>query len=254
MYYVYFITNKLNGNYYVGRTNNLHERLLKHFAQLNKKNHPNHKFQKDFTTKEDFEITYIEVEDRDESFNLENEYLQLDDEKMYNIIKESKPQVCLDNHPDRVEILKNRQKTAKKINDSLTPEQRKERYARNGEANGMYGKTHTEEVKKAISELNKGNSYAKGSVRSEEHRKRLSEIASERVGELNPFYGKKHSEETKKKIAEKNKGRKPPNTKIVLIGEVEYESLTEAGRQLGVATGTVLNRIKSKNYPEYRYK
>ena len=53
-----------------------------------------------------------------------------------------------------------------------------------GERNGFYGKKHTEEVKKLISEM-----------------------ASQRVGELNPFYGKTHTEEVKQKISEQRKGK-----------------------------------------------
>ena len=51
-----------------------------------------------------------------------------------------------------------------------------------GEKNYFYGKKHTEEVKKM-----------------------LSEKAKLRIGDKNHFYGKKHTEETKRKIAEKNR-------------------------------------------------
>jgi group I intron endonuclease len=71
-----------------------------------------------------------------------------------------------------------------------------------GSKNGMFGKTHSLEV-----------------------RKKLSELATKRVGELNPnygngkailgknnpFYGRRHSDETKKKISEAKRGAKHKN-------------------------------------------
>lgn len=50
-----------------------------------------------------------------------------------------------------------------------------------GDKNHMYGKHHSEETKRKLSELNKGKN--------------------------NPFYGKKHSDESKKKISNKRKGQ-----------------------------------------------
>lgn len=55
-----------------------------------------------------------------------------------------------------------------------------------GEKNGFYGKTHTNET-----------------------RKKLSESASKRTGEKNPFYGKSHNDETRSKISKANSGRHP---------------------------------------------
>lgn len=47
----------------------------------------------------------------------------------------------------------------------------------------------------------------KGRVFSEEHRKKLSNSAKERIGDKNPFYGKIHSSDTKDKISQANKGK-----------------------------------------------
>lgn len=92
--------------------------------------------------------------------------------------------------------------------------------------NPMYGKHHSEETKKKLSEAAKGRpSPNKGKHLSEETRKKLSEVhKGKQAGEDNPMYGKHHSlssiqkmsdakkgkklsEETKKKIGEANKGR-----------------------------------------------
>jgi hypothetical protein len=60
-----------------------------------------------------------------------------------------------------------------------------------GEANGFYGKHHTEETKQKIGEKSKERNQ----------------------GELNPFYGKHHSEETKQKM----RGRKKSQEEIEKI-------------------------------------
>lgn len=60
-----------------------------------------------------------------------------------------------------------------------------------GEDNPFYGKHHTEETKRTLSEKNTGR------VASDEERRMRRRINS---GENNPFYGKSHTQETKAKI------------------------------------------------------
>lgn len=62
---------------------------------------------------------------------------------------------------------------------------------RRGKDNGFYGKTHTEEAKKKISERNRGRK------RSEEAKRKISEA----------HLGKPKSEEHRRKIGEKSRGR-----------------------------------------------
>lgn len=89
---------------------------------------------------------------------------------------------------------------------------------------GMYGKKHTEETKKKMSESSKGNQNCLGRVLSEESkqkisekhlgkklsektRKKISENHHDISGKNNPMYGKKHSPETIEKLKEKAKNR-----------------------------------------------
>lgn len=60
-----------------------------------------------------------------------------------------------------------------------------------GEDNPFYGKHHSEETKRIISEKNTGR------IATEEERKMRRKI---NLGDKNPFYGKKHSNETKDRI------------------------------------------------------
>ena len=67
-----------------------------------------------------------------------------------------------------------------------------------GENNPMYGKKHSEET-----------------------RKKMSEHHADVSGENNPFYGKKHSEETRKKMSDAIKGMHFYNNGIVQIRSFE---------------------------------
>jgi len=93
---------------------------------------------------------------------------------------------------------------------------------------------------------------------------------SEWMKKNNPFKGKRpspeeierftkmsklpKSEEHKKKISDSLKGTKPGNMRKVSVNEIEYESLTDAARKIGIPTSTMKNRLKSKNKKFNKYK
>jgi len=90
---------------------------------------------------------------------------------------------------------------------------------RSGEGNGFYGKTHTEEAKRRISEANKGrlqplDEKAKqiaaiiGRKREPFSKEWRAKMSESKQGEKNNRYGVKVSEETKQKQREKAIGRK----------------------------------------------
>jgi len=62
------------------------------------------------------------------------------------------------------------------------------------------GHIKSEEIKRRISEKLKGRKLALGSRRTEEHKQRIS---IERTGEGNPMFGNKHNDETKQRMREK---------------------------------------------------
>ena len=81
-----------------------------------------------------------------------------------------------------------------------------------GEKSHNFGRKHSEETKKLISENNVGT---KGMKLSEETRKKMSDNSGRanlgKCGELSHLYGRKHSEETIKKMSESAKGSKNHN-------------------------------------------
>jgi len=90
---------------------------------------------------------------------------------------------------------------------------------------GMYGKKHTEETKKKMSDSLRGNqnclgrilsedtkskisSSHKGKILSESTKNKISENHHNVSGEKNPMYGKKHAPETIEKMRQKALARK----------------------------------------------
>lgn len=75
-----------------------------------------------------------------------------------------------------------------------------------GKKNGMFGKTHTEEVKSHFSKIRKGHNHRpKGTyTHSEEVKGKISQAVK---GEKNSFFGKTHTQQTKDIISENRKGK-----------------------------------------------
>ena len=70
---------------------------------------------------------------------------------------------------------------------------------------GMYGKEHSEETKRKISDSRKGkntgeNHHMYGKKHSEDSKEKIKEARKKQVGENHPMYGKKLNEEHKEKL------------------------------------------------------
>lgn len=162
--YIYVITNTINGMKYVGQTNNPYSRWKRHISTAKNKS-----------------CTF-------------KSYLYSAMEK-YGIINFTFEviEICSLNLVNEREIF-----WIQKLNTNVP-------YGYNitkgggalyQEDNPFYGKQHSEETKKKISQKNKGRKW------TEKQRKKMREI---NLGENNPFYHREHNEETKLKIKEKNK-------------------------------------------------
>jgi hypothetical protein len=119
-----------------------------------------------------------------------------------------------------------REKISKKLKGIKRTEEMKEHLSTvnkgrlSGEKNGMFGKTHSEEAKKKISQavknrtfwVQKGKTYEEIQSDSEAAKKR-KEAHSNWMKKNNPFKGKKHTEETKQKMRLKAQQRELNKTK-----------------------------------------
>lgn len=121
----------------------------------------------------------------------------------------------------------------------------------NPQYNPMYGKHHTDEAKKRISEANKGYHH------TDEARQKImkSKIGAKnpnygKRGELSPLFGTHRSDNTKEKISKANKGKfvgaKNPAAKrvICLSSQKVYSTGKEAAEDFGVSPGTITTRCQ----------
>ena len=179
MFYIYEITNNLNGNNYIGQhhTNNLNDKYMgsgKALCNAKKK-----------YGIENFSKKIIAVcETKENADILEKVFIKiyrLDGKAEYNIAEGGSGAIL---YGDKNGFYgKHHSEETKKILS--------EKCANFGESNGFYGKTHTEETIEKIRKCHLGK------VPSESARKHMSESQK----------GRKHSEETKRKISESNKGK-----------------------------------------------
>ena len=257
---VYKISNTLSGRYYIGYSTNINKRFTVHRSKLKKNCHDNIFLQRAYGLDGEDKFIYEIIHrcnTEKEAKEIELQYLTdlTIRDKLYNLNYNNSGGDLLTTHPNKEAIRDKISKSCAETISKMSAEERKEKYGQNGEKNGMYGKTHTEEARKKFSEVHKGNKYCKGKKATNETRQKISEIAKKRIGEKNPFFGKHHTEETKEKLREKRYGFIPTNAKEVIIDNIKYISITEAGRQLGICTPTILWRLNSKNpkFNNYKY-
>lgn len=258
---VYKISNKKSGRFYIGYSTNIERRFCVHRSKLKNGCHDNIFLQRayDLDGHDAFKFEIIHLcETEEEAKEIELEYLtdlSIRD-MLYNLNFNNSGGDLLTNHPNKEAIREKILKSHAETMDKMSEEERRQKYGKFGERNGMYGKTHTDEIKQKLSEIKKGNTYFKGKTFSEETKKKMSEYRKgKNIGEQNSFFGKHHSEETKQKIREKNKGNIPPTAIEISVDDKIYISITEASRQLNIPTPTILWRLKSKNpkFNNYKY-
>ena len=258
---VYKISNILSGKYYIGYSTNINRRFTVHRSKLKQKCHDNIFLQRAYNLdgEDKFKYDIIHICDTEEDAK-EIELQYLTDlnirEQLYNLNYNNSGGDLMTHHPDKKKIREKIVNSFKETLNNMTSEEIKQKYGKCGERNGMFGKTHTEEVKKMNSKLKKGNTNFKGCKHTEESKQKMSEIRKNKnTGENNSFFGKHHSEETKQKIREKNIGNIPPSNKEITIDDFFYISISEAGRQLNIPAPTILWRLNSKNpkFDNYKY-
>lgn len=237
---IYKIKNLVNGKCYYGSSKNIKKRWKTHLNQLNIGKHHNIHLQRSWVKygKESFMFEIVELCDEKVLLEIEQKYLDLN--SGYNIGIKSIGGDNLSKNPNKAMIVKNITESVKKRYDLMTDDEKKEKYSRPMETNPNWkgGVSYNYcECGEKIKPINKTCIKCRN-----------------KSGENNPFFGKQHSIDTKKKLSEKRLGKKPTNMKQVMIDNVIYESLTEANRQTGIPTPTILWRINSKNkkYENYQ--
>ena len=255
VYFIYLST----GHFYIGSTGQFDKRINNHFNQLRSGTHYNLNLQKAWNkTNGSFMVSSIQTSSRDEAYQLEQESIAraLNSPRrnlLTNIGVNSRGGDNLSNHPKREEIIHNRTRSQKEYLLSLTPKEKKDKYGMPGLLNPMFGKNHSDETKRKISEYNKGHSYNKGCKLSSEHVEKIRIRQRLRTGAKNSFYGKKHSDSTKAKLRSKLLGKLPINLRPITADGLEFKSCADAARYFNISQGLVTYRIKSNKYPSWSY-
>jgi group I intron endonuclease len=239
---IYRIINKVNGKCYYGSSNNVEKRWVRHKNELNKRKHINIILQRAWDKYGSDNFIFELVESCDESLLIEIEQKYLDLKPEYNIGVKASGGDNLTNNPNRSEIISKMTKSIKDRYNSMTDDEKKEKYSKPKDKNPNW---------------KGGKTFCKCGNRIDSKNKTCV-VCVDRNGENNPFYKKKHSEETKKIISEARKGNyhgKQNNS--IIIDEITYRSAGVASIILGIPMTTIRWRVKSdkpkfKNYKYFR--
>lgn len=313
---IYRIKNKLNEKCYYGSSKNIEKRWRRHKNELRKNKHINTYLQNAWNKYGEENFVFEIIEECDESLLKEIEQKYLNTNPEYNIGLLASGGDNLSNNPNKNIIIEKIKKGSIDWVNSLSDEEKKEKYSkpldknsnwkggisfvyclvcgkkihqyakyckkhvvydREKEKNSFYGKTHTDEFKKKLSELRKGkyngnqnktiivddveyNSYGEAS--------KLLNIPLAtirwRVLSKNPKYknyqfkGKEKETYSEKEQSERlsipQKGKQTNFNKPFTIDGVEYRTLKEASDMLGIHQMTIKGRLKSEKFGNYIYK
>lgn len=248
----YKITNTGNGKVYIGATSNLRDRIQHHDWDLRHGRHSNKEMQADYDENPDaFRFDVLELCDPGTLAELERKYIS-----EYDSMNPA--------HGYNRESGGNKDKTISDETKKIWSEHRS-----NGGA-GMFGKHHTEEAKRKISEKHKGRRLSEESIRKMAETKRGKKMslearmkmsASRKGRKLSPEHiaamvaarkGFKHSEESKKKMSLARLGKymgeeNKYHTDVICIetGEL-FHGVNEAGRKKGVSATHISAACKGK--------
>lgn len=186
--YIYKITNKINYLCYIGQTVNFDERVYNH--KRAKENSILHHTIRKYGV-ENFIFEILERWPKETLAEREKTWIAFYNTfegEGYNMTPGGEGYAGKD-HP--MYGKKHTEESKRKMSES-----------RKGDLNHFYGKTHTEETKRKISESLKGTTH------TEETKTKMSEARKGKfTGKDHPMYGKTHTEEAKRKISEASKGR-----------------------------------------------
>ena len=246
---IYRIVNMNNGHFYLGSSVIIENRYVQHMSDLRCGRHHSVYLQRayDKDSENVFILDIVEECDESELLEIEQTYLDaISSSGCYNVSRSASGGDLVSHHPDRDEIRSRMAKTIRSWLGAMTADERKLAFGKPGEKNPNWqGGVYAERCTCAC-----GNIKAYNAETCHECR--------DRTGENNPFFGNTHSKKTKQKLSQLAKRRYengviPGNARKVMIDRQEYESVTEAARQLGVVPATIIYRIKSKHFDNYSY-
>lgn len=253
---IYGIKNKISGKYYVGKSVDVHKRLKDHGKRLKGGYHFNQKLQRAWAKYGglNFEFMVLEHCQRDELNNKETSWIKKLDSRINGF--------NMTDGGDGSQGRKQSKETKEKLRNAFLgkpgrkhTEEHKEYMSKimAGENNPMYGKKlHPQSRNKISVALKKRYKHqphhAIGAKATLETRKKMSIAHS---GERNHFYGKKHSEKSCQKMSKTRmtmyKGGDNPRARKVICGGIQFGTMKECARHLGVCRTSIHNWLHGKN-------
>ena len=267
--YIYKITNKENGKFYIGSTIDIEKRKGRHFEDLEHGRHHCFYLQRAYNKygKSAFEISYKELEVNEEKDLriLEERYIGYcwNSGKLYNVSKKGCGGDLISYHPKNKEFRELQSKLVRERYSKLSEEEKRTLSEKmRGDNNPNYANYWTDEMKKKMSDywkkyysehkcVLKGKTYEEiyGKEKAAELKRKMSERSKLKIGNKNSFYGKHHSEETKELIRQKRLGKKNiACSKKILVDGIIYESVNDCASKLGIKFSTVAYRCRKHIY------
>lgn len=276
--YIYEIVNILNNKKYIGKTKNFLIRKNRHLYELSNNRHHCLHLQRAWNKYGEenfiFNVLYSDLNE-EEAKQKEEEMINQNYENLYNVSKKSGGGDLISYHPN-VNDIKSKISLGVKRRYEENPHIKQiysEKFS--GSGNPMYGKHHTQESKEKMSEtrLRKPQTY------DDKRRKEISDLRNEtyknnpeikekiskslkKIYDENPSLKEKISEqlverwkddEYRKKMSMMSKEMAKKKMKSVYGDGIYYQSITEAAEKNGLKHGTILNRIKSNNFPNWYF-
>lgn len=222
---IYKIINKTTGKFYIGSSLDIPQRWSSHRSELRRNIHQNSYLQNAWNKygEENFEFIIFEECEKKRETTLLREQHWLDELKPYD--RNIGYNLCITATGSMAN--KGRKFT----------EAHKEKISK-----ALKGKEKSEEHCKNLSEAMKGkmqgeNNPFYGKQHSEESKRKMSENHADMSGENNPFYGKKHTKEAKKKMRKKLDEEKVKQIRTrYATGEYSQSGL---GKMFGVTQRTI---------------
>ena len=258
---IYLIRNTKTGFIYIGSSQNIEKRFNQHKSNLARRKHDNRHLQNSVNKHgiENFTFSIIYKVQCDDSTLREYEKLFMLSEnpkEMYNMMCPLAFKCLSVNHK---EFIERRVKTWKETvarNGGLPPhsEERKrhQSQATKGEKNGFFGRHHSDDTKKSLSDkAHKRWSNLEERRRQSEARKRYFEENPEArslVGQSSK--GRKQSLEENLKKSIQYSGSGNPNSKPLIFDGVYYGCFKEACLALGISKYKLKKLLKPNDYLE----
>jgi group I intron endonuclease len=240
---IYRIKNKINEKCYYGSSKNIEKRWKTHLNQLINGKHINCILQNAWNKygKDNFIFEIVEECELENLFETEQKYIDTCGD--YNIGLKASGGDNISKNPNKEMIIENIKKGSKLWRDSLTDEEKKERFSKTLDKNPNWRGGSSFIYCECGKRIGYGHTHC-GKCRP-------------RSGVKNPFYGKKHTEELKKKSSDRMMGVYNGEQNIpIIINDIEYMSAGQASKILNIPTVTIRWRVLSKNpkYKKYYYK